>query len=183
MDYKTTPEPIPANIQKAIEKFKQRYNKIPEEPKTIYLKSTDDPINTEYNNAYIVYPPGGTVGDKYWNIQYMHNVSVKSDYENKLEKFKNPSYAPETYIVIEDVTKVNSICEYSKEILINSTSMEMLYAVNEMYDMQPLPCFLRSEKIYYYKPIKGAKCMIKYNDRTEKEAKIYEYKYDDYFQP
>jgi hypothetical protein len=52
-------------------------------PSVVHLKDRSEFCSIRHQNALIKFPPGGEVGDREWNLQYMHNCSVLLEYQRK----------------------------------------------------------------------------------------------------
>lgn len=69
-------------------------------PKTIRLKNRSEFDSIKHMNMLIEFPPGGQVGDDEWNLQYMHNSSVLSEYHHMMEQQKRKPLKLNHYVIV-----------------------------------------------------------------------------------
>lgn len=123
---------IPLNIKKAINIWinENKVNKL----KTIKLNKYEDFDVIKHKDFLIKFSQGGKVGDKLWNLQYIHNLNIL------LNNNKNITWAPETYIKLnhDELPKISSINIYINDFLFDEISSEMIYCSQNMYDITPL---------------------------------------------
>lgn len=167
---------IPENIQIVIDEYKKIKGDI-DKPKKVYLKDKNDFDSIKHENILIEFTSGGKVGDDLWQLQYTHNSSVLLKYDQKIKSIKDPNYAPETCIIIEDPSKVKSICEYFKDIIINEIPMNHLYIANQLYDLRPIPEYMVRDDMFFIKFIDKTKRKIKYIDGKIEDIEVHECKY------
>lgn len=111
-------------------------------PKTICFKTVDDfyKDTSKYRNALIEFPAGGKVGDNEWQIQYMHNSSVLSDYHDRRFPKKPvilfhyiivPKQSEEIEIYIDDMLLSKYPCNYLhlRDNVINIIKPDISYAL------------------------------------------------------
>ena len=83
------------------------------------------------------------IGDKMWSLQYQHNSSLIS----KNITNKNPSWAPETYIILKkDLEEIKKIDFYVDDFLIDSYSIYQIYLLQQSFNLTPLTYNNNSEK-------------------------------------
>lgn len=102
----------------------------PKSPKVARFKTTDEYDFIKHQDVLIEFPPGGSIGDHYWNIQYLHNSSVLAEYY-----FKKTQIAPiklHTYVMVPDYSFIIQLyskscnglmCEYNIQSLIMHYSL------------------------------------------------------------
>ena len=185
------------NIQAAINKYIELHkDDDDDEYKTVELERREDYDFIEYQNCIVEFPPGGKIGDDTWALQYFHNVCVSLERQYKQKRKTNPSYSPETYIILknDELEKIKSVDIEVNGLLLSSYQIEIVIIAQKSYDLTPLtfcdtkelfPC----DEMYFielYKDLKKepvgheVKRYIVYKDGTKKEIpdnEIYELKY------
>jgi hypothetical protein len=118
-------------------------------PKTVYINSINEYDEfIDYDN-YIIFPPGGQVGDNIWTFQYMHNLRVA----NKSQK-NEPIIAPKTFIYLKDIiddknTDFN-ILVYFDDLLIDKIDGTTLEIFQLICDIKPeIPIKYESKYVYF----------------------------------
>lgn len=97
-------------------------------PKTVYFQSVDEYDVIKHKNVLIEFPPGGEVGDREWNIQFMHNSSVLSQYHRK--RFPSPPIILCHYVLVPKCSEKIEI--YVNDILLNRNRCDELYMRDEI---------------------------------------------------
>ena len=183
-EYKVTKKKIPENIQQAINEYKTIHCITPpSEPEEVHLNSYKDFDCIKHEDCIIIFPPGGKVGDAEWKLQYLHNMNVLCSYQDKLKRFNEPWYAPETYVIIEESSNVDNISIYLDDILINEIYMEYLNIYNQFFDLTPP---IKKDNIFFISfgvdldVVSNAgkmKTIIKYKDGREESIIIHVCRY------
>lgn len=123
---------------------------------SVHLNNASEFDSIMHRDVLIHFPPGGTVGDFEWRIQFMHNSSV-------LASRKPKKYIPvKTFVDIEKYKKniyyenieILSIVESSKGVIIN---------INLLSDLKMAKIFLDTPIGEYIFPIK---CCVPYDEIT-----------------
>lgn len=133
---------VPLRIKKAIQQHKDKQHRLGLDvitsPITINIDKESDFDVIEHSDCYIKYK---TDPDRF----LLHNTIVKFDYKIKCDKIKNPLYAPEYCIILEDIgisggwSSLVCICEYhNNNILLDKKSSYDLFMCNEFYQINPL---------------------------------------------
>lgn len=102
-------------------------------PKTVYFQSVNEYYSdtNKYNNVLIEFPLGGEVGDREWNIQFMHNSSVLSQYHSK--RFPSPPKILFHYVVVPKYSEKIEI--YVNNILLNRNRCDELQIRDELLEV------------------------------------------------
>ena len=135
----------------------QDKRKLLPEVKFLKIDSISDFDSIKHKYYYIEFPPGGKVGDREWQLQFMHNSSVALDYAENKKSFENPSVLPAHYFLLPVNFEMENIANYSidsyiiakdsADIVIHSSDSNILFAsvqlcfaliYKEMLDILPL---------------------------------------------
>lgn len=109
--------------EKIIERWKEDHPI--QKPKTVRLKDYSEYDESKHGNCLIEFLPGGQVGDHEWQMQYMHNMRVMTQYQNMRD---GPTFTSETYIILseDELKKILCVDTIIGEFLINRYDINMI---------------------------------------------------------
>ena len=100
-------------------------------PETVCFQSIDEYDINKHEDMLIEFPPGGKVGDREWDIQFMHNSGVLSQYHDK--RFPSQPLILYHYVVVPKYSKEIEI--YINNILLNENSCDELTMRNKILNV------------------------------------------------
>jgi hypothetical protein len=175
---KVDPPKIPERIQRRIDEFKKSLSPVLE-PEVVYLKSGREFSDSKHRNCIISFPPGGKVGDSEWKLQYMHNTCVLLDVADRKKQAKEPSFAPETYVSLNNSEIIHSVAVYIGDHIWNEIEVEWVMIYNMMFDITPGP--LGKDEYFINLCVNpdtpNVKTMIKYRNGHEEPVQVKELLY------
>jgi hypothetical protein len=119
-----------------------------EYPHTVHLNSLSDFDSRSHRDVLISFPPGGSVGDSTWDIQYYHNSSVLAEYHDK--KHPNPPLILYHHIIIPKKSKMIEI--YVGDNCLTRESVSMLESRDIIMNIitPPINKIIDNEHVLYF---------------------------------